>query len=156
LVDEAVDSKLICELAKRSFGSVDANCAVLSRPLLESESGEITLERYQEEQAWGLSTHIDLASVEELNKFRIAELIHDLLPPLISATPYKLPHFELFDDSFVFAQLIDTSAIYGLVRGKEVFLDVFSCKHYSSKALNRYVADNLKAERFASKYLLRK
>lgn len=157
LVDQEFVSPEIEALARIAFRAKRESPGF--RQFLRVNSGrvdsEIPKERYDSEQAWGLSTHLDLDATRNLSLKMVGELIHDFVPRLIAAIPYKDPQFFLFGDNYSFAQLVDNSAIYGIVQGKRIYLDVFSCKWYSGKVLADFLVDFFSAEKYTGIPMLR-
>jgi hypothetical protein len=155
--DEQIPSE-IATIARTTFRARDHGpfFRVLPRNHSEEKKPEVTLERYQTEKAWGLSNHLDLVADRNINPEQVAHFIHDQIPFTIQANSYEAPKVYNFEGGFSFAQLIDTSAVYGIVKKGRVYLDVFSCKYYSGNNLVALVQDYFGAKDCSVRSLLRK
>lgn len=172
---EIVKPGELFELAKKVFQSQDQDHF---NPIPGTESPErrfyrgrigpvdqeFSEEEYHGREAWGLSTHLDILTQRKFTPDDISGLIHDQIPPLITANAYGTPEMHLAEKELSFVQLIDTSAIYGMVqpsnRGKPgeklVLLDVFSCKWYSMNELLPLILGFFEADQYSAQPLLRK
>lgn len=172
---EMVKPGEVFELAKKVFESQDQNHfnhnSGQESPERRFYRGRIGIigpefgaEEYHGREAWGLSTHLDILTRRKFTPDDISGLIHDQIPPLITANAYGTPETHSTEKEFSFVQLIDTSAIYGMVqpsnRGKPdeklVLLDVFSCKWYSMDKLLPEILKFFEADQYSAQPLLRK
>jgi S-adenosylmethionine decarboxylase len=120
---------------------------------------------YEQQQAWGLLTSIDLHDCDPKTLRDAAKVKEHALKvvEMIKARPFgecQVIHFGGTEEveGFSMVQLIDTSLVSGHYANKtnRVFLDVFSCKFYDPEEVLAYSKKFFGAKTFHVNCVLRK
>ncbi len=119
------------------------------------ESLEVIQDAFNQEQAWGLCTSIDLHGCRNLmvespeSEAAIQKFVIELCK-LIDMTRYGAPAIKWFGtgdvQGYTLLQLIETSCISAHWADDRMFLDIFSCKFYDPYIAIEFVKAFFQAE----------
>ncbi len=119
------------------------------------ESLDTINKAFDQEQAWGLCTSIDLHNcanlmVESKESEKAIEQFVIELCELIDMNRYGHPMIKWFGtgavQGYTLTQLIETSCISAHWAGDRMFLDIFSCKSYDPYAAIEFTKKFFKSE----------
>jgi S-adenosylmethionine/arginine decarboxylase-like enzyme len=129
--------------------------AVIVRQAERLDSDASVMERYQQEQPWGLATSIDLKGCNPA-LIRRAEKIQEFVDGLCTLIEMKAFGPTVIVDfgedprvsGYSMTQLIETSLISGHFANSSTaaYIDIFSCKAYPPSVAARFAQEFFEAE----------
>ena len=150
-----VPSGLFIVLSVFCLGVTYAQSDIELRKSFAGESTEVIQEAFNQEQAWGLCTSIDLHGCKNImnesdkSEADIKRFVIELCE-LIDMKRYGAPAIKWFGtggvEGYTLTQLIETSCISAHWADDRVFLDIFSCKFYDPYTAIEFIKKFFKAE----------